>query len=274
MPRRRALLVGINYSGTSHALSGCINDAVNVSELLRENGYTEITILADDGSHMSPTRKNMLGAMVKFVCDTKRGDCVFFHYSGHGTSTYDRDGDEVDGRDEALCPLGGGVITDDELRQVFVDRMPAGVSMNMLLDCCHSGTGSDLRHNYEDVSRCMVGGRMPDEYAPHQWTHAHKGRESKKRADVQCRVVCVSGCSDSQTSADTVFDREACGAMTAAFLKAWKHHSSKKSASLQEVFQYMNCMLRCCRYGQRPQLSIGDIDTAKDYESGIARMML
>ena len=32
-------------------------------------------------------------------------DSLFFHYSGHGSQTYDSDGDEVDGNDETICPV-------------------------------------------------------------------------------------------------------------------------------------------------------------------------
>jgi hypothetical protein len=41
MPRRKALLIGINYFGTKHQLSGCINDAMNMKDyLVRDRGYS------------------------------------------------------------------------------------------------------------------------------------------------------------------------------------------------------------------------------------------
>ena len=42
MPRRKALLIGINYTGTKHQLNGCINDAMNMKNyLVRDRGYSD-----------------------------------------------------------------------------------------------------------------------------------------------------------------------------------------------------------------------------------------
>ena len=39
------------------------------------------------------------------VSGAQPNDSLFFHYSGHGSQTYDSDGDEVDGNDETICPV-------------------------------------------------------------------------------------------------------------------------------------------------------------------------
>jgi hypothetical protein len=45
----RALLIGINYPGTSASLKGCINDVNNVRKYLQETheGFSEILVLTD-----------------------------------------------------------------------------------------------------------------------------------------------------------------------------------------------------------------------------------
>ncbi|KAL5219597.1 hypothetical protein ABZP36_020281 [Zizania latifolia] len=48
------------------------------------------------------------------------GDSLVFHFSGHGMKL-DNNGEEVDGYDEALCPLDfeqHGVILDDEINEI------------------------------------------------------------------------------------------------------------------------------------------------------------
>lgn len=41
MPRRKALIIGINYFGTSHQLNGCINDAYNCRNfLIQDRGFS------------------------------------------------------------------------------------------------------------------------------------------------------------------------------------------------------------------------------------------
>ncbi len=41
------------------------------------------------------------------MTDQRQGDSLFFHFSGHGSQQYDRNGDEEDGKDETICPTGG-----------------------------------------------------------------------------------------------------------------------------------------------------------------------
>ena len=50
---KKALLVGINYPGTSHALRGCVNDVMMVSEVLtKEFGFKakEKRMLTDESA--------------------------------------------------------------------------------------------------------------------------------------------------------------------------------------------------------------------------------
>ena len=284
MTRKRALLIGINYQGTRNELSGCLNDVDNIKTILLKEGYREqdIIVMKDDGSgptKLHPNRKNILMQMKTFARLSKSGDRCFFHYSGHGTYTYDRNGDEVDGVDEAICPAGGSVITDDEIRAYLINRLPYKCSLFMLMDCCHSGTGADLRFNYEDISihKGSIGRKrfkLPDNFVFDDWVPKSTSRENQRVRETKCTVICISGCRDQQTSADTVFDNQACGAMTAVFKDCWEKYSNAGIADLRNVLLSMSCMLRCYRYGQRPQLSLGSRDSATLFNNGKASIIL
>ena len=70
-----------------------------------------------------------------------------FHFSGHGTRQIDYNHDEVDGYDEALCPLDHeteGNIIDDEINDTIVRPLPRGATLHAILDACYSGTALDL----------------------------------------------------------------------------------------------------------------------------------
>jgi metacaspase-1 len=93
MPRRKALLIGINYYGSSHQLNGCINDAMNMREyLVRDRGYSphpaDMVMLTDApenrGTPYEPTGHNMMAAFHWLVTGNNAGDSVFLSYSGHG----------------------------------------------------------------------------------------------------------------------------------------------------------------------------------------------
>lgn len=85
--RRKALCIGINYTGTSSALRGCHADAENMSAFLcKTYGYRQedIVMLLDQpgANYMSiPTRDNMIRAMQWLVKDARPNDSLFFHYS-------------------------------------------------------------------------------------------------------------------------------------------------------------------------------------------------
>lgn len=150
---KRAVLIGINYTGTSGELRGCHNDCLNVARFLREQGFRDknITMLLDDKKHRSPTKAAILSVYKQLVRDSKPGDVVFCHYSGHGGRLPDDNGDEDDGWDETLIPVDfktAGQIRDDDLFRVMVHPMQAGVTMTCLMDCCHSGTVLDLPYRF------------------------------------------------------------------------------------------------------------------------------
>ena len=102
---KRAILIGINYTGQKGQLSGCHNDVKNIKQYLTtKQGFNEkdMLILMDDGAHHNPTKKNIEDAFKRVVQYSKAGDVVFIHYSGHGSRVKDLNGDEDDGFDETL----------------------------------------------------------------------------------------------------------------------------------------------------------------------------
>jgi metacaspase-1 len=232
---RKALLVGINYRGTSAELRGCINDVENMKAFLQGKGYTDFTLLTDDTT-VKPTRANILKALLDLVLSG--ASKLFFHYSGHGTQVPDRNNDEDDGLDEAICPLdyrSAGMIIDDEIRRLlaYVNR---GQTLISVIDACHSGSSFDLKFNlYERVGSSeltLVGDR--------------------KRLATSGRVVMFSGCRDSQTSADAYLEGDFEGAMTHCLLEALQ---SKKT--WREALTEARRLLRAGRFRQVPQLSSG-----------------
>lgn len=148
--RRRAVIIGINYKGQQGELRGCHNDAFNMQKYVQDRyGFqqNDTVMLIDDGRHTSPTRANIISAYKKVVAESRPGDSIFLHYSGHGTKVPDQNGDEDDGYDEALVPLDfkrTGHILDDDLYKIIVEGVSPGVHVMAVMDCCHSGTILDL----------------------------------------------------------------------------------------------------------------------------------
>jgi len=256
-PNYRAVLVGINYIGTSSQLSGCINDVRKVSKFLTEQvGFLpeEITVLTDDQAKTSalyPSRANMLAAFTKAAGEIKQaGDVLFVHYSGHGaylrqSAAKRQQGDEDDGQDETLCPADyatAGFIIDDDLRKILVDPLPAGAVCRVLFDQCHSATALDLRYTYAPANAIALGSGL---------------RKTKNAKIPLCRadVKSLSGCLDAGTSADSWIDGAATGALTYAVMKTAK--SLGLDADCGTLLNAVNRYMITNRYQQRPVLSSG-----------------
>lgn len=113
---KKAVLIGINYPGTKAELRGCINDVKRMYNcLLNRYGFAEedITVLIDtDDSYTQPTGRNIRKALSDLVGSAESGDCLFVHYSGHGTRLPAETGEEDDtGFDECIVPCDMNLIT-------------------------------------------------------------------------------------------------------------------------------------------------------------------
>ena len=93
--KRRALLIGINYTGQVAELRSCQNDCINLKNyLINREGFneSEMMILMDDGKHTPPTKENIQNAFLKLAQYSRAGDVNFISFSGHGGQTEDLDG--------------------------------------------------------------------------------------------------------------------------------------------------------------------------------------
>lgn len=95
-----------------------------------------------------PTRNNIVTALRWLVQDSRAGDSLMFHYSGHGSKQIDTNMDEIDGYDESICPVDheiSGKILDDQINATIVKPLPRNATLHAIMDTCYSGTLLDLR---------------------------------------------------------------------------------------------------------------------------------
>ena len=238
---KKALLIGINYTGTSNELYGCINDTTAIKERISKQGFNDITVITDLTTKKA-TRNNILEGFKNLLMNCQAGDFLFFVYSGHGSYAIDRNGDEKDGRDELIvsCDLQG--ILDDELKALIQSYLKADVTLFALFDSCFSGSVLDLKYQFMDS------------------LDYDKFTENSKQLETQGNVIMISGCTDNQTSADAVFDNKPNGAMTWSLLESLKQ---KPNVNWRELVKNMRDLLKTSQFTQIPQFSSGnfvDID--------------
>lgn len=226
---KQALLVGLNYTGTSSELHGCINDVINISQILQHNNYTTQIMTDTDISKKS----NILSELEKLIKSGKKK--LFFHYSGHGTQIYDTNGDEADHLDEALCEKDT-LISDDQLNAVL-SHMSEDQEIICLIDACHSGTIVDLPYILSPNKKVIT---------------------NKTNSKIKGKVICISGCKDNQTSADVYKYGTYFGAMTNQLSILLKNGVSEMS--WKELTLKLQTNMRLNRYDQIPQLTCSHLE--------------
>jgi len=260
--KKRALLVGINYAGTSNALKGCINDSHNMQAFLAANGFDEIKLVLEKEA----TTDGIKAGMEWLIAGAQPGDVLLMHYSGHGSQLLSET--EADGFEEIICPYDlnwmDKVITDDTLRTTF-NKVPNGVNTTLILDCCHSGTMLDQTESLlatkevnapaapaPKTKKAKKGSRyMKPPAAMVKKLKDRKLVDWSTSRDVNATALLIAGCQANQTSADAFIDGQAQGAATAALLKFAKANSS---ISYKSLVTNMNDYMVANKFTQRPQL--------------------
>jgi len=254
MSNKQALLIGINYEGTSAQLNGCINDCENLYDVLvKDLGFLpeNITQLKEVSGYDYPTKANILRELNDLVNFTKNNgvDRVFISYSGHGSYARDKNNDERDGRDELLIPLDyrtNGVISDDQLNSIF-KKFPSNVQVFGIFDCCHSASVLDLRYRY-------IGSKK-------------NYRENRSATNLASNIVTLSGCLDQQLSADAYNinnSGEWSGALTTSFINVAR--SLNYNTTIYNLLSKVRQFIKARRYTQIPQICCTD---ALNYKSTI-----
>ncbi|KAF2939522.1 hypothetical protein DAI22_03g202000 [Oryza sativa Japonica Group] len=223
---KRALLVGVSYKGdTSRELTGAAEDVKNMNSLLKKFLFPEESIhmlteeLGAKDPLKAPTRENIMKEMRWLVEGCRAGDSLVFHFSGHGRQRKDDNGDEVDGRDEELCPVDykvSGNILDDDINDAIVKPLTQGVKLHAIIDTCHSGTMLDLPYlcRFNRMGLC----------SRYKWVGQTRWRLSPKKewamVPVGGHAISISGCKDYQNSLEPDNTQAGGGVMTWSFLEA------------------------------------------------------
>tara|TARA_Y100000389_G_scaffold204604_1_gene258291 strand:- start:707 stop:1522 length:816 start_codon:yes stop_codon:yes gene_type:complete len=240
-----ALLIGINYSGQSKALNGCINDVKHLQDMLQNKmAYKEknMIVMTDDldkENQNYPTAQNIILALRRLIITAhqKKSKEIWIHFSGHSVSIADKNGDESDGRDEAIVPVDyqeRGVISDDVLHK-YMRYIPKETNCVAFFDSCHSGTILDLKYIHQ----------------PHIFNRVENGQSNK---NLEGKVMMFSGCRDNEKSVGFLENgKNWVGAMTRSLLNTLEQHDYE--ISCRELLDGMQKYMIVNGFTQRPQLS-------------------
>jgi hypothetical protein len=152
-PASHALLVGVqDYSGTNlRSLEGPVNDVLLVRELLESRFQVpaeNMQVLID----AQATHGGIRAAFATLAGRVKPGDFVYIQYSGHGSYTDDRNGDEASGKDQTWVSYGARAgrlagdddrdVLDDEINEWLIPLYEKTDQVVFVSDSCHSASVS------------------------------------------------------------------------------------------------------------------------------------
>jgi len=152
-PSSHALLIGVqDYTGSNlRSLEGPVNDVTLVRELLESRFQVpkgNIVTLVD----AQATHGRIKEAFARLVARVKPGDLVYIQYSGHGSYTDDKNGDERSGKDQTWVSYGARSgrlageddydVIDDELLEWMIPLWEKTDQVVFVSDSCHSASVS------------------------------------------------------------------------------------------------------------------------------------
>jgi hypothetical protein len=248
---KRAVCVGINeYPTASLALRGCVNDAEGWAALLTEHfdfARADVRLITDADA----TKATILGALDDLLAGASSGDVLVFTNSSHGTYRVDESRDD-DVYDEALVPYDGAddVILDDELRE-RLGGLGRGVRATVILDSCHSGSGTrdagDLEHPDRRARFCD-----PRQLGRQALDDVRESARPRRGAESQMGELLLAGSRADQYSFDDRFGDRFEGAMS-HYAKALIRDAGY-GISYARLHEQLGAALRDAQFEQDPQL--------------------
>jgi metacaspase-1 len=200
------------------------------------------------------------------VRDSKKGDVALVHYSGHGSHVPDDNRDEADGRDEILCPTDldwDDPFRDDWLRTTL-DGVRAGVNLTVIMDCCHSGTNTrailppdaPIKERYlpsPSTLKAVESGRSePRKVTSELRASPRTARKARDLVKAEVPEVLITGCRDTQTSADAFINGRFNGALTFGLVDAIR--KSRGRLTYRQLHDRASAVLKTRKFEQVPQL--------------------
>ena len=282
-----ALLVGIDqYDKRSHVppLRGCTNDIRAVKTYLEgrvtDDRQLHIRMLLDEQA----TRQAIIDGFKAHLQQAQAGDTVLFYYAGHGSQNkapeafWAVDPDRLnetlvcyDSRTEDVWDLA-----DKELAQLIAEVSQRNPHITIVLDCCHSGSGT-RKVKQLDSEPTFLKRRAPlderdrplESFIVSPQTVEQMSQTVKQPGNVrtrsfdaiasksgwqmpQGRHVLISACRDTEEASEYNANGHPCGAFSHFLLDSLK--KAKGSLTYRDLFKATQARICAQISDQAPQL--------------------
>ena len=144
------------------------------------------------------------------------------------------------------------------------DSVPAGASLTVIMDCCHSGTNTrailppdaPVKERYLPspwgLAEVESGRSLPKRVTTELRRSSRAKRKSSNVVDANLPEVLITGCRDTQTSADAFINGRYNGALTFALVEAIR--ATKGRLTYRDLHDRAAGVLKKRQFDQTPQL--------------------
>lgn len=262
-----ALLVGIdNYPPPVSSLKGCINDVMAIEEYLRsrverEGFQLHLKSLKDEEA----TRQAIIDNFRQHLCEANSNDIALFYYSGHGSREQaprefwhfqaDRLNETLVCYDSRL--KDGWDLADKELAKLISEVAQKKPHITIILDCCHSGSGTRDLFQETAVREYVTDERIrPLESFIFSTQEIENLILSSGQASgwnlPTGRHILFASCQNSETAKEYQTDEENRGAFCYFLTQTLKQ--SQGNLTYRDLFKRINALVRSKIKQQSPQL--------------------
>ena len=277
-----ALVVGIDeYPDPRHRLSGCVNDANAVSAYLESQIPKEklsLMLLLNDQA----TRQAIVDGFRQHLSTAEVGDTAMFFYAGHGSQ--ERAPEEFwkiepDRLDETLVCWDSRTpdhwdLADKELALLLNEVAARQPHLVVVLDCCHSGSGTRAAAFGDVVRRFPTDARERPaaQFLPGVLEVAERAisGDSGWTSAPSARHVLLAACRDDQEAKECSGGGQRHGAFTWFLLDALQNGGA--GATYRELHKHAKALIEANIAAQTPQLeAMDDQDLDRPFLGGEIR---
>jgi len=270
-----ALLVGIDkYADPVSPLEGCVNDVNAIEEYLKSRVKAEgwnlhLRTLKDSEA----TRQGVINGFREHLCQAGSNDVALFHYSGHGSQEnapeefWDIEPDKLN--ETLVCydsrQKGSRDLADKELAKLISEVAEKNPQIALILDCCHSGSGSRdpfqetaVRENDKDERSHVL-----EEYifSKQEIDNLIAGKKASGWNLPKGKHILFASCQNTEKAKEFIADGEKRGAFSYFLTETLK--KAKGNLTYRDLFKQTNASVRSKYNNQSPQLEAID---SKDLE--------
>jgi hypothetical protein len=271
MPRTiYALLVGIDdYPSPVPRLRGCVNDIEAFATYLSERVARDKRVKLDalPLTNGKATRRAVVDAFRNHLGKAGKDDVALFYYSGHGSQQKAPEefwAIEPDHLDETLvlydsrCP-GSWDLADKEIAKMIGDVAANGPHVAVILDCCHSGSGTrevgttvrraPIDHRRRPIESFLV---TPAEVKISSASRSLRAESPSRYSPPQGRHVLFASCRDDEEAKEYNGDGKTRGAFSFFLGDALKNAAGVPT--YRDLFSRTSALVSNMRLSQSPQL--------------------